>query len=677
MSSLFFIFAVEKSILTLFGMARKSKIQYDPKKSIEENARLNNVTKDGIYYYLRTNGIERKEDRLDNLIAEITKAIKANPTASQAEIARNTGRSVTTINKYWRICKGEENAPKISRNKFPKTDINRLGISPDIFNEIIAIEDFTPTIAEPYRIDGISGISTIQTNIYNDDFPKSKFDVVTIPSPTNNLPDIILKCLKVSKNKVALLLPIRYLTDQTIYGKVLKKHPLYKLYIMPDSNYAWFVWAKDFNDVSEIIWLTSTESTETAIEPLKASIPTEKPIIITPKPNRIYGIIGAIIGDIAGSKYENKGNTYYPKRKFQLFGKSEHFTDDTVLTIAVADALMHQKPFNKTLWEYGNLYPNAGYGKWFKNWLKDSYKVVNRSGGNGGAMRISSVGFRCDSIEEVLRKAKEATVPTHNSEIGIKGAQAIASAVFMAKKGKQKEEIKQFIENKFGYDLNLSIEDIQRMVANNELGHNLARLSIAFAIIGFLSGNDYEDVIRKAISMGGDPDTIGCMAGAIGAAYYGVPIELAEQATLFLPKDLLDIINEFDGASLINPHIAPNKTNSWSKNTIIVYGCNKEETVWGNGHFETIRSRQTTIPKKGYPIHTIGTTLNSIKREINTLIEHIKADPTSIYVIDDLTVNKKSEHGIEAIAPLFKPLLNMNNVYMAAKLWDYLYNSPA
>ena len=140
MSSLFSIFAVEKSILTLFGMARKSKIKYDPTKTVEENARLNNVTKDGIYYYLRTNGIERKEDRLDNLIAEITKAIEANPTASQAEIARIMGRSTTTVNKYWRICKGEETTPKNSRNKFPKTDINRLGISPQVFNEIIAIE---------------------------------------------------------------------------------------------------------------------------------------------------------------------------------------------------------------------------------------------------------------------------------------------------------------------------------------------------------------------------------------------------------------------------------------------------------------------------------------------------------------------------------------------------------
>ena len=215
MSSLFSIFAVEKSILILIDMARKSKIKYDPTKTVEENARLNNVTKDGIY---------------------------------------------------------------------PKTDINRLGINPDIFNEIIAIEDFTPTIAEPYRIDGISGISTIQTNIYNDDFPKSKFDVVTIPSPTKTLHNILNQCLKVCKNKVALLLPIRYMTDPSIY----KTHPLFRLYVIPNSNYAWYVWAKNYDGATEIKWLNSTETTETEKESLKTVIPTEKPIIITPKPNRIY-----------------------------------------------------------------------------------------------------------------------------------------------------------------------------------------------------------------------------------------------------------------------------------------------------------------------------------------------------------------------------------------------------
>ena len=652
-------------------MARKSKIQYDPKKSIEENARLNNVTKDGIYYYLRTNGIERKEDRLDNLIAEITKAIEANPTASQAEIARITGRSTTTINKYWRICKGEETTPKNSRNKFPKTDINRLGISPQVFNEIIAIEDFTPTIADPYRINGLRGIQTIQDNIFESDYPKRKFDVVSIPSPTNNLPDIILQCLKVCKNKVALLLPIRYLTDQTIYGKVLKKHPLYRLYLMPDSNYAWFVWMKDYKDATEMKWLTSTTNTETAKEPLKASIPIEKPNIITPKPNRIYGIIGAIIGDIAGSRLEFQNR---PKYNFKMFGSSNSLTDDTVLTIAVADALMHQKPFAKTIWEWGKLYPNAGYGGLFRKWLRGSYQTQYNSAGNGCAMRISAVGLYCKSLEDVLDTAKEATIPTHNSDEGIKGAQAVASAIFLARHGKSKTDIKEYVENTFGYDLDLNVEDT---ISNVDRNNELAITAIPLAFSAFLKGDDYEDVIRTAISFGVDVDTIGCIAGGIGAAFYGVPIELAEQAALYLPKDMLDIINEFDGTSLNNYRITPPTIRRWDANIVVVYGCNTDESEGEKGYFDTRASQFNRHPKKGYPIHTIGTSIEVIKQEIQTLIEHIKANPNQTYIIGDVGIGKKSGYSVETIAPLFRPLMNMDNVYMVSEFWDYLYNSPA
>lgn len=662
-------------------MARKSKIHYDPKKSIEENARLNNVTKDGIYYYLRTNGIERKEDRLDNLIAEITKAIEANPTVSQAEIARITGRSTTTINKYWKTCKGEETTPKNSRNKFPKTDINRRGISPQVFNEIIAIEDFTPTIADPYRINGLSGIQTIQDNILESDYPKRKYDVVTIPSPTNNLPDIILQCLKVCKNKVSLLLPIRYLTDQTIYGKVLKKHPLYRLYLMPNSNYAWYVWQKDFKGNTEMKWLTAQPTknitkTQSSKNQKPIETPTETPIITTQKPNRIYGIIGAVIGDIVGSRFEHEHK--FPKKNFKFFGASSMFTDDTVLTVAVADAILHKKSFAQTLWEWGNQYPNAGFGGMFKKWLKGSYELQNDSAANGGAMRISAVSIRGSSLDNVLKTAKEATIPTHNSVEGIKGAQAIASATYLARTGKAKSDIKAYIETQFGYNLNMTYDDIMQLVLNREGSSALAAKSVPVAIIAFLNGNDYEDVIRTAISYGGDTDTIGCMAGSIAAAFYGVPIELAEQAALFLPKELIDIINEFDGTSLSNPYIAPNAIKTWSRNTIVVYGCNKEETEWGQGHYDTIWSANTSFPKKGYPIHTIGTTLNTIKQEIQALTDRIKADPTSIYVIENVTtVKKKSEYGIETIAPLFKPLMNLKNVYMVAKIWNYLHNSPA
>jgi hypothetical protein len=291
-------------------------------------------------------------------------------------------------------------------------------------------------------------------------------------------------------------------------------------------------------------------------------------------------------------------------------------------------------------------------------------------------MRISAVGFHCQSLEDVLRTAKEATIPTHNSEEGIKGAQAIASVTYLARTGKAKSDIKAYIEAQFGYNLNLTFDDIKQLVLNKEGSSALAAKSVPVAIIAFLNGNDYEDVIRTAISYGGDTDTIGCMAGSIAAAFYGVPIELAEQAALYLPKDLLDIINEFDGASLSNHRITPPIIKRWNSNTIVVYGCNSDDTEGEKGYFDTRTTRFNRIPKKGYPIHTIGTSMKTIKSEINTLIEQIKADPTSTYIIENVGISEKSGYSVETIVPLFKPLMNLDNVYMIAEFWDYLLNNP-
>lgn len=645
-------------------MARKSKIKYDPTKTVEENARLNNVTKDGIYYYLRTNGIERKEDRLDNLIAEITKAIKANPTASQAEIARITGRSVTTINKYWKICKGEENAPKISRNKFPKTDIKRLGINPDIFNEIIVIEDFTPTIAEPYRIDGIGGIKTIQTNIYNDDFPKSKFDIVTIPTPTKTLPNILNQCLKVCKNKVALLLPIRYLTDPSIF----KTHPLFRLYVIPNSNYAWYVWAKNYDGATEIKWLNSTETTETENEALNQLESVENQT----KTNRIYGIIGAIIGDIAGSRFESKKEKI-PKR-YGLYTAKCTFTDDSAMTVAIADSILHKKTFAESMMQWGRLYPHAGYGSAFKKWLKKGDSTVqNHSAANGSGMRIAPVGFYGKSLDEVLTTAKDATIPTHNSKEGIDGAQAIAASVFLARNGKSKAEIKKYIKKQFNYNLDLSFEEVSKLVANPLFKSELACNTVPLAVMAFLNGTDYEDVIRKAIAYHCDADTVACMAGAIAAAFYGVPIELAEQAAYYLPKNMLDVINEFDGTSFTNHRVTPSMVKAWDKNTIVVYGTNAEDNNGEEGYYDTHWSPKNKKVLKGFPIHTIGCNINDIKNDIKNLIKEIDSNPQKTYLIRRVGLSEKSNIGINTIAPLFAPLLAKENVYFPKAYWDY-YN---
>ncbi len=163
----------------------------------------------------------------------------------------------------------------------------------------------------------------------------------------------------------------------------------------------------------------------------------------THTPDRIYGIIGAVIGDIVGSRFEpDMYKKKFAKYNFKLLGSNNTVTDDSILTVALADSLMNRIPFNESYWKWGNLYSGAGWGGSFRKWLKGSASVQNTSTGNGCGMRISPVGFYARTLEEALALAEQATIPTHNSEDGIAAAKAIASSIFLARQGKSKEEIK-------------------------------------------------------------------------------------------------------------------------------------------------------------------------------------------------------------------------------------------
>lgn len=250
-------------------------------------------------------------------------------------------------------------------------------------------------------------------------------------------------------------------------------------------------------------------------------------------------MIGAIAGDIIGSVYEGHN---IKSIDFQLFDPNCRFTDDTVLTVAIADAILTGSNYAEKLREYFRLYPNRGYGPGFRKWAASGIDQPYFSTGNGSAMRVSPVGFAFDTLEKVLEEAKKSAEVTHNTEEAIFGAQAIASSIFMARKGKIKGEIKQYIEETFGYDLNGSIERLREDYHFDAT----CKGSVPQAVIAFLESESYEDTVRKAISIGGDSDTIACMAGGIAQAFYGgVPAKIIEKVKSILDQRLNRVVTDF------------------------------------------------------------------------------------------------------------------------------------
>ena len=384
---------------------------------------------------------------------------------------------------------------------------------------------------------------------------------------------------------------------------------------------------------------------------------------------RIYGIIGAVIGDIAGSHHEFKKT--FPKKTFKMFCSDSSFTDDSVMTVALADALLQGKSYEEAMKLWGKKYPAAGFGGNFRKWLKGNKDASTTSAGNGSGMRISPVGFHGKSLDEVLKMAKEATEPSHNSKEGIKAAQAIAASIFMARHGESKEAIKAYVESTFKYDLDQTEDDIKNDVQTIGFNQELAANATPGAIIAFLNGTDYEDVVRTAVSYGGDTDTIACMAGSIAAAFYGVPVELAEKAALYLPTDLLNIINAFDGTALTNHRVTPPTVKRWSPDTVVVYGCNADDTEGEAGFYNTHFGRYNRNPQKGFPIHTIGTSMDVIKKDVKDLIAKVKAEPETTFVIEDVGIGKKTNLGVATMAPLFEPLKDKDNVFFVKEYWEY------
>ena len=253
-------------------------------------------------------------------------------------------------------------------------------------------------------------------------------------------------------------------------------------------------------------------------------------------------MLGAIIGDIVGSIYEFQNTK---SMDFDLITPWSNFTDDSVMTLAVAKWLVEDEAHTihyliYCMQELGNRYPTAGYGGNFIAWLREDEPQPYNSWGNGAGMRVSPVGLYAKTLDEALALAALTASVSHNHPEGVKGAQAIATSVFLCKEGKSKLEIKEYIENTFYYNLNRTIAEIRPRYEFNESCQG----SVPEAIIAFLEGNSFEEVIRLAVSLGGDSDTIGAICGAVAGAYYGIPVDICDRTLMFLDPTFTNTLEQ-------------------------------------------------------------------------------------------------------------------------------------
>ena len=258
-------------------------------------------------------------------------------------------------------------------------------------------------------------------------------------------------------------------------------------------------------------------------------------------------MIGAILGDMIGAPYEfDRGSK---TKDFPLFSRRSQFTDDSVMTVAVIDALMETRGKSdgeivaavaRRMREWGAKYPDAGYGGRFRRWLRGEITGPYGSYGNGSTMRVAAAGWLGDTLEEARHLAKLTALPTHNHPEGIKGAESTAAAIWMARNGCSKEEIRDYVVREFGYDLSRTCDEIRPGYHMDET----CQKTVPEAITAFLEGTDFEDVIRTAVSLGGDCDTLACIAGSIAEAFYGVPEKMIRQCGRRLPEEMKEVVEK-------------------------------------------------------------------------------------------------------------------------------------
>lgn len=392
------------------------------------------------------------------------------------------------------------------------------------------------------------------------------------------------------------------------------------------------------------------------------------------------GIIGAVIGDVVGSVHEFSAVS---SPRFKLVQSGCTFTDDTALTMAVADWLLHRSTMtvDDALLKWGRTYPNAGYGRGFKAFLSRGSRPEQGSAHNGSAMRVSPVGWFAQSPDEAMALAKESALPSHDTPGAVAAAQAIATSVYLARTGTDKTGIREFLERTFGYDLGRGYdkvrEEVQRNLASRKSDPSAkerllsAQDTVQDALVAFLASDSYEEAVRKAVWMGGDSDTVACMAGAVAAAYWGVPEEIVMNVLPCLPSDMIEIINAVDGSSWEPTGVTPRSTKRWRKNDYVVYGTDAGGTVGEQGMYSVIASRFNRHPNSGWPVRTIGASLDEIASQVESLLDHARAHPQDRFLVMEIGISKAG-YAVGQIAPLFRAAVSMDNVLLPQSFLSFL-----
>ncbi|MCI6046304.1 MAG: NADAR domain-containing protein [Alistipes sp.] len=429
-------------------------------------------------------------------------------------------------------------------------------------------------------------------------------------------------------------------------------------------------------------------------------IKTIEPVKAVPSKNTystdgvmVRSILGGIIGDIAGSSREGYSKNVLSPRK--ILTAQSYFTDDSILTVAVADWLNNQDKttLKDCLIKWHSRYPHAGFGKLFDRFAETG--EAQESNGNGGAMRVAPCGVLAKTIEEAVSLAEQQCIVSHTTDVAINGAKAIAAAVFIAKDGASKgktdveikQDVKSYVEEHYGYNLNMTLEEIQAQSVElakqreafrrdgiespSYLNMSNAFLSCPMAITAFLLGKNYEEAIRYALAMMGDADTIACMAGCISAQVYGIPQQLIEDALVYLPIEMIDVLNEFEPENNFEPSgITPPVINKWTeKAETVVYGSGDEQNE--NGGAETIASRFNPHPRFGYAIPTIGKSIEEIQDGVNVFIEYAKNNPDMRFHVRKVGYDKAG-YTVEQIAPLFSEARAVRNILLPKAIVDAL-----
>ena len=420
-------------------------------------------------------------------------------------------------------------------------------------------------------------------------------------------------------------------------------------------------------------------------------------------------MLGALIGDTVGSIYEfcNIKTTDFP-----LFSSSCSFTDDSVMTIAVADWLLHdpvrsQQGLEECLVKWGHKYPDESYGGAFYRWLfmpefqsafrdKDTETVDNipsgvrhpyNSWGNGSAMRASACGWLAQSLEDALDLGRRSAMITHNHPEGIKGAQAVATAIYLARTGSTKAEIYQYIEHTFGYDLSRDCDDI-RPTYDFDVS---CQGTLPAALAAFFDSHDFESAIRLAVSLGGDSDTIACITGAIAEAFYHeIPSTIVEEMHHRLPAEFWTIISEVyttvsnnyednkkDAANHnTQSRITPEYISELRPNEVFVFGSNVRGMHYGGaaafavGRFGAIIGQGEGLQGQSYAIPTMEG-LENMRAAVDRFIAFAQAHPELTFLVTPIGCGIAG-YTPEAVAPLFLQSVSLPNISLPQSFWDSL-----